>query len=76
MNVDQAARMLCVGKRAVRGMTARGEPEVRREGVARRPAVSLPSVERVLSRRRRQKAGQAGRTSGKGQKGERCTRIN
>ena len=52
LSLDQAARMLGVGKRAVRGMAARGELEARREGVTGRPAISLASVERALSRRR------------------------
>ena len=61
VSVDRAARMLGVGKRAVRSMAARGELEVRREGVTGRPAVSLASVERALSRRRRPESALGGR---------------
>jgi len=62
VSLDQAAKMLGVGKRAVRGMAPRGELEARRgEGVAGRPAVSLASVERALSRRRQPEAAPGGR---------------
>ena len=61
VSLDRAAKMLGVGKRAVRGMAARGELEARRVGVAGRPAVSLASVERALSRRRRPEAAPGGR---------------
>ncbi|CAA9445718.1 MAG: hypothetical protein AVDCRST_MAG01-01-4058 [uncultured Rubrobacteraceae bacterium] len=61
VSLDRTARMLGVGKRAVRGMAARGELEARREGVTGRPAVSLASVERALSRRRRPEAAPGGR---------------
>ncbi|HEV2745192.1 MAG TPA: hypothetical protein VGV91_18700 [Rubrobacter sp.] len=61
VSVDRAARMLGVGKRAVRSMAARGELEARREGVTGRPAVSLASVERALSRRRRPGSAVGGR---------------
>ncbi len=49
VGVDHAARMLGVGKRAVRNMAARGELEARSEGAAGRLVVSLTSVERTLS---------------------------
>lgn len=61
VSVDRAARMLGVGKRAVRSMAARGELEARRENVTGRPAVSLASVERALSRRRRPGSAPTGR---------------
>ncbi len=61
VSVDRAARMLGVGKRAVRSMAARGELEARRENVTGRPAVSLASVERTLSRRRRPGSALGGR---------------
>ncbi len=61
VSVDKAARMLGVGKRAVRSMAARGELEARRENVTGRPAVSLSSVERALSRRRRPGSALGGR---------------
>lgn len=61
VSVDRAARMLGLGKRAVRGMAARGELEAGREGVTGRPVVSLASVERALSRRERPGTAQDGR---------------
>ena len=61
VSVDRAARMLGVGKRAVRIMAARGELEARRENVTGRPAVSLASAERALSRRRRPGSALGGR---------------
>ena len=61
VSVDRAARMFGVGKRAVRSMAARGELEARRENVTGRPAVSLASVERALSRRRRPGSALGGR---------------
>ena len=61
VSVDRAARMLGVGKRAVRSMAARGELEASRENVIGRPAVSLASVERALSRRRRPGSALGGR---------------
>jgi hypothetical protein len=61
VSVDRAARMLGVGKRAVRSMAARGELETRRENVTGRPAVSLASVERALSSRRRPGSALGGR---------------
>ena len=61
VSVDRAARMLGVGKRAVRGMAARGELERKRENATGRPAVSLASVERALSRRGRPGAAPGGR---------------
>ncbi len=61
VSVDRAARMLGVGKRAVRSMAARGELEAGREGVTGRPVVSLASVERALSRRGRPGSAPGGR---------------
>lgn len=61
VSINRAARMLGVGKRAVRGMAARGELEARREGATGRPAVSLAAVERVLSGRRRPGTAPGGR---------------
>jgi hypothetical protein len=61
VSVDRAVRMLGVGKRAARSMAARGELEARRENATGRPAVSLASVERALSRRGRSGAVPGGR---------------
>jgi len=61
VSVGRAARMLGVGKRAVRGMATRGELEAKRENATGRPVVSLASVERALSRQRRPGAAPGGR---------------
>lgn len=51
LSVEEAARVLGVGKRAVRSMAANGKLQAARqgEGAAARPVVSAASVEKLLS---------------------------